>query len=469
MAMEEIVNVNEKNVRRKNIWRLVLIQLLQKKRVLLAGLIVAFAALFVDLYGVLANYFSADLFVYYLNMNTFQNISTFVLLFIFIFSSYNFVAQEEISMYPGTKDTRVFSSLLFDHIVLICFILLRGVLYLFGCGILQILHRFLEGFDVSMSFSAAYLFGGMIKILCTVLLVYGICKVIFALFGSFDNKAVSAVIVVILVLGFLLRYQRIFDMDKIISFFFASDISLIDLIWRNLLGWAFCMVITLVITHFAPKRRRVTQFTLIFTLAVFYVTYVFVGIRNGLSVVSHFEHNVPLYSEVGRNYLFDYTSDEELCHLIEEVYENGIQNADIHEEGSDNEALYLSDSEVVTVSDAVRKGYIKKEEALKQNGFFLRVVAPEVKYQGKYIYQLLLEQLDFVKSDEIQYRKKKGVSVFNTSMGDAYYQTGELSNRYLFDFDESVSYLDGLDLGAVFIIPDDKMEVWTKYNEGENG
>lgn len=440
--------------------RLIKLQFLQKRFFYLGLLLMEFGYV---IFGVITNLRKRVSFgagIHFSDMSNMPQLGIVIVLVFLCLGSYNAADNEQISMYPGTRKTKYFSRVILDILFLFCFIVWLVVLYFASYGIYQIIHLILPDVNLLYFFSWKYLFQGCTWFFALSVMMYGLIQLAYTIMyclGRTGYLIVWGVLLFVCVLSAGMLPPVYHLLTKPLSWMGAVSVYV-------LAGILSVMVSSsIVLWKKKPLRMFYGSTVLLLATAVIF--------EFGLKLAIEYQDLEQLYDTAEETN----PNVQKIFKEFEILWKEGdrmefLNRLDwiLPEKGevdSFDNRLYPQ-IEICSVSDVkTQTENVYDQSRVSREKFVLRLEAVDGTYNGKPVYQEILENIVLKKEkNQLYYDCKNIYYVLNLMFGRVDKITDSAEDNF-WDWGEYGEISNGMYLKV--IIDDETMKRWERYQEAE--
>lgn len=402
--MGELENRSRRKAEVKNLWNLMKLQLFTQRYYYLVA---AGITLFLTLANVYQICFKKVVFIEDTISTMGNNIFPFLIL-ILIFAGNNFLGNERISMYPGTIKTRVAARFCVDYLLIIIMSVWEFVLYLLGGGLLLLVTKEMPNVNTSFVFLWSSLWEGMLARIVVGAAVYALCILVYGVLNRLGNKWS----IVLFLLGMVVLYITLPFVGGIVEaailFFTTDQISFGMYLLRFMLLWCVSFLLTWVLVLTARQWKRSNGYLMWLFLMVMIISMPVMKfrIRSGEMIHIYTENSSDNVHSIEDLYnyrepgLYKDSVIKKSEDLSEDItFINSFLYSGIVLEDDDIVDLHFSTSEVLTETQAKEYGYVEENFSLPEDKMVLRVAANSAKLDGNYLYEGLVQNIEFIRKE----------------------------------------------------------------------
>ena len=466
----------------ENIKRLLKIQLLQNRRFYLAGILLQFGCTAFDIVWDFWEMRKGDVLRFY-EIGNMSAIGTLLFFGFLCLQTYNSFYNEKISMYPGTRQSRYFSRVILDHLVMVWDVVYMAVLYFLVAGVYQVIHQFIPKVRVEYLFSWKYLFAGCIQLLFWGMMVYGVIMLTYNLMAWLGVR--SYIFVCIILFGI-----AVFIMDRFrqirVPFVFHQYPEITNgilVLVMEILIWAVTLIISSLLILLSKKQfgmLRMAPAILIGTMVICSIGWEFANVRVVVNeygvVVNNLRGTFPEWYEDGkystdrdyqnklnRDIVLSYPENSKM-EFLEKCYYIPYEIS-----GEDVEANYrymlTPDMTVCSVDEMKRRDSSFDETKVTKDTAVLRLSGSNAEYDGRSLYREILDGLSLKEKDGMLcYDIADASYSFNHIFGNAYFLAGiSQMNMTMWTY----TVMDGI-TNLDVVVDEETMQEWKKYQKEQN-
>lgn len=440
--------------------RLIKLQFLQKRFFYLGLLLMEFGCVIFAVITNLREYVSLGAGIHFSDMSNMPQLGIVLVLAILCLGGCNAADNEQISMYPGIRKTKYFSRVILDILFLFCFIVWLVFLYFASYGIYQIIHLILPDVNLLYFFSWKYLLQGCTWFFAFSVMMYGLIQLAYTIMYCLGRTGYLIVWSVLLIVCVLSA-----GMLPPVYHLLAEPLPWTEAVSVYVLAGIFSVVVSGSIVLWKKKPLRLFYGSAVLLLATAVIFEI------GLKLAIEYQDLEQLYA-----------SEEEMnpnAQRIFKEFEISWKEGDrmeflsrldwiLPEKGeadSFDNHLYPQ-IEICSASDVkTQTENVYDQSRVSREKFVLRLEAVDGTYNGKPVYQEVLENIVLKKEkNQLYYDCKNIYYVLNLMFGRVDKITDSTEDNF-WDWGEYGDISAGMYLKV--IIDDETMKRWERYQEAE--
>ncbi len=465
---------NRKKLVWENIKRLLKIQLMQNYRFYFAVVLLQFGCIVCDIVLDFTGMRKGGGLRFY-EIGHMSVIGTLLFFGFLCLQTYNSFCNDKISMYPGTRQSRYFSRVILDHLVMAGYVAYMAVLYFVVAGVYQVIHQIIPTVRTEYLFSWKYLFAGCIQLLFWGMMVYGSVMLIYNFMAWLGVR--SYILVCIILFGIavfgMTGVQRIY-----LPFVFhqypkiASGMQVLAL---EILIWAVALIFSSLLILLSRKQfgiLRMAPTILVGTMLIFSIG---LGWKiTNVQVVADNDEYGGWYE--GRRDLEDRGYQNMQYRDFVLAYPENTRMKFFENYSSGNFILFEGDNEnyryaitpfvtVCSADEMKQRDSSFDETQVTKDAFVLRLAGSKVEYNGRPLYQKILDGLSLKeKQGMLYYDIADSLYSFNHIFGNAYYLAGMSKvnmTEWMYNVMDGIANLD-------IVVDEETMQEWINFQKEQN-
>lgn len=441
--------------------RLIKLQFLQKRFIYLGLLLMEFCFVIFAIITNLRERASLGGGIHCSDMSHMPQLGIVIVLVFLCLGGYDAVDNKHISMYPGTRKAKYLSRIILDVLFLFCFTVWLVFLYFASYGIYQVIHLVLPDVNLLYFFSWKYLFEGCTCFFALSVMMYGLIQLAYTIMYCLGRT------------GYLIVWGVGLFACALSAGMLSPVYHLLTkpLPWIGTVGaYALAGILSIMVSSGIVlwKKRPLRMFygsaVLLFATAVIF--------ELGLKLAIEYQDLEQFYDVAEEETNQD---NQRIFKEFEVSWEEGdrmefLSRVDwiLPEKGEkdtfDNR-LYPQ-VKICSVSDTeFQTENISAQSRIPEEKFVLRLEAVDGTYNGKPVYQEVLENIILKKeNNQLYYNCKDIYYVLNLIFGEADKFTGS-DGHNIWDWGKDGELSNGMYLKV--IIDDETMKDWEKHQEAE--